>query len=243
MTPSISIFIRTYRGDREWLTYCLRSIHKFLTGHLEVVICIPKPDAPHFDLYNFHKAKVVWYDDIPGDGYVAQQECKLMADTMCSGDHIMFIDSDCFVQTFLNVGSFMDARHRPVQLIRHWAEVGEAIMWQPIVTRALTVVPTFEHMAAMPLIYDRRTFPLLRAHIQNTHGASLREYISQVTNREFSEFNLLGAFSLRYTPSLYDWRMADPATDGYPRHIRQQWSWQPGGVDRHRAEYEEILAK
>ena len=84
---------------------------------------------------------------------------------------------------------------------------------------------------------------LLRQHMESLHNMSVTDYISRVKGRDFSEFNVLGAFCLRYTPHLYDFRIANPATDGFPRTIRQQWSWQQGGVERHRAEYEEILAR
>ena len=238
-----SIFIRTYRGDREWLNYCLRSLEKFASGFHEVVISIPTGDEPHFDLFDFRGANVVWYNDAKCDPYVAQQENKLCADQYCTGQLICFVDSDCFATEPVTPASFCNERGKPIQLLRHWADTGDAKCWLPITAAALGETPTFEHMAAMPLIYDRRTFPLLRDHIAATHKESLREYISKVKDREFSEFNLLGAFALRYTPSFYDWRLADPSTDGYPRSIRQQWSWQKGGVDRHRAEYEEILAR
>ena len=240
---STSIFIRTYRTDRHWVSYCLRSLKKHATGFHEIVVVIPKGDEPHFDLFDFHGARVVWYDDLPMEGYCAQQECKVHADQLCEGDRICFIDSDCFITATLTPDMLCNERGKPIQLLRHWEETGDAKMWLPITAAALGETPTFEHMACQGLLYDRRTFPLLRAHIQNTHGVSLREYISKVKGREFSEFNLLGAFALRYTPSFYDWRMADPSTDGYPRHIRQQWSWQPGGVERHIAEYEELLAR
>jgi len=243
MTPSISIFIRTYRGDREWLNFCLRSLKKYATGFHEVVVVIPKGDEPHFDLFDFHGAKVVWYDDLPIDGYNAQQECKVHADQMCEGQLICFIDSDCFITAPLTPGMFCNERGKPIQLLRHWAEVGDAKCWLPITAAALGETPIFEHMACQGSIYDRTTFSVLRTHMEATHKMTIREYISRVKGREFSEFNLLGAFALRYLPHFYDWRIADPSTDGYPRTIRQQWSWQPGGVDRHRAEYEELLAR
>lgn len=239
-----SIFIKSYRGDREWLGYCLRSLKKFATGFHETVICLPVGDEPHFDLFDFHGARVKWVQEPPNEsGYVVQQEIKLMADQYCSGGLICFIDSDCFITAPLSPGMFCNDLGKPIQLLRHWDSVGDAKCWLPITAAALGETPIFEHMACQGLVYDRRTFSMLRTHLEATHKMTLREYVSKVKGREFSEFNLLGAFALRYLPHIYDWRIADPSTDGYPRHIRQQWSYQPGGVERHIAEYNEILAR
>lgn len=41
----VSIFIRTYEKDINWLKHCLHSIHKNLMGWDEIVICIPEQQA------------------------------------------------------------------------------------------------------------------------------------------------------------------------------------------------------
>ena len=39
------IFIKSYRGDFEWLPGCLHSIQKYATGFRDVVIVVPDTDS------------------------------------------------------------------------------------------------------------------------------------------------------------------------------------------------------
>jgi hypothetical protein len=233
-----SIFVRSYRGDREWLRYCLRALRDRATGFLETVVCLPVGDEPHFEHFDYMGARVEWHHDIGADGYLGQQACKAHADEMCRGDHIMFVDSDTILTRVTEPKEFTFGG-KPITLIRHWSEVGEAIMWRDVVHKALGFEPAFEGMACMPLVHDRRMFPLLRQYFQSVHGKSLRDYVKECAGRAFSEFNVFAAFAQRYTPHLYEWRMCDPGNDGYPRIFTQFWSW--SGVDEHRNEIERIL--
>lgn len=237
-----SIFVRSYRADRFWLEYCLRSLQKFATGFVETIVALPVGDEPHFDQYDFRGAKVRWVQDPECAPYIAQQVSKVEADLYCAGENILFLDSDCFLTAPMRPEMFQRAG-RPVQLIRHWdsLEDSNAKQWKQITESLIGFTPVFESMACLPLIYDRRTLDLMREHIQQTHKVSLREHVKTVA--AMSEFNALGALAHRYHPHLYHFEIADPATDGYSRCVKQQWSYKAGGVDNHRDEYERILAQ
>lgn len=219
-----SIFIRSYRGDRFWLDYCLRSLKKFAHGFKETVVVLPKGDELHFEGTNFHGARVVWWDDLPGDGYLGQQHCKLHADTMVDSDYIFFVDSDCFAEGKVHPAMYRHG-NKPIQLIRHWEHVGEAQMWKPITEKAVKFEPRFEHMAFVPLLYWRKTVEECRKYMEGVHEKTLGKYIQGVGQRDFSEFNALGSFALAFQPHLYEWRLADPANDGVTRVVKQYWSW------------------
>lgn len=237
-----SIFLRTYRTDRFWADYCLRSLAKFATGFLETVVCIPRHDAAHFEHTFFHGAKVVWVDEPDDDnGYRRQQITKLHADEYCSGDVIIFVDSDCFVKQPIAPGDFM-SNGKPIHLLRHWADAGTALPWKSITEKFLGFEPLFEGMACLPQIIDRRVLPMLREHARHTHKKSLEEYVMAQPGNDFSEFNAHSAFAHRFTPYLYDFRIADPATDGFPRCLFQRWSYGKEGIGKYAAQYEEILA-
>lgn len=239
-----SIFIRSYRADRFWLEYCLRSLEKFACGFVETVVALPIGDEPHFDGYDFHGAKCVWVQDAECHPYVAQQVCKIEADEHCAGDAILYLDSDCFV-TDLMTAQMFQSNDRPIQLIRHWESLADANaqQWKAITEEIIGFTPMFESMACHPMIYDRRTLSRLREHIEHTHKKPLREFVKSINGSRMSEFNALGAIAHHFQPFLYDFRIADPATDGYPRIVTQQWSYQDGGVDCHRADYEKILSE
>lgn len=234
-----SIFIRSYRGDVPWLNYCLRSIKKYSYGFHEVVIALPIGDESHFDKFDFLGYKVVWVEPNKCTGYLDQQITKTNADLYCDGDEILFIDSDCVATTVFSPNDFKESG-KPVQLIRHWSECGTAIIWKLITQKALGIEPPFEHMAVMPLIYSRHTLPLLRDYVQSTHFKTLAEYICEQPHSHFSEFNLMGSFAIRFTPQLYDWRIADIQNDKYFRGIKQYWS-HGGLTDEIRSEIESFL--
>lgn len=242
MSTGTSIFVRSFRTDRFWLEYCLRSLEKFAKGFLEIVVALPVGDEPHFYDYDYRGAKVVWYHDPKCSGYTAQQVCKMEADLYCQGDTILFLDSDCFITSEIRPEMFFtDAK--PKMLLRHWDSVGEnAKNWKEITKSFVGFTPMFEAMACPGLIYDRSTLALLRQHIEHTHKKTVREYSLVVQNDRLSEFNALGAIAHRFQPYLYDFRIANPSTDGYPRMIRQQWSYESGGVLNYKEEYERILA-
>lgn len=238
-----SIFIKSWRGDREFLFYCLRSIEKFCQGFKETVVVIAEIDKPHFDGFDFCGARVVWIDEPDdGRGYVRQQLAKLHADEYVDSDFIFYIDSDCFILSPMDPEGFMVAG-KPICLIRHWADAGSAIAWKSITQKFMTFEPGFEGMACLPFVIDRRVLPLLREYAKATHGCSIDEYALSQPGNDFSEFNVMSAFSQRFCPYMYDWRIADPATDGFPRVLTQKWSWDKAGVEPYRKTYEEILAK
>jgi len=233
-----SIFIRSYRGDKEWLSYCLRSLESHAKGFEQIVVAIPNHDMAAFNDFDFRgaaKVPVNTPDALKPDGkkndYVGQQVTKLEADLHCSADFILFIDSDCVAhrdftadEFFVNAGKFA----KPRQLIRHWAGMTDGSKWREVIKQHVGFESPFEHMATMPLIYDRNTLRLFRDFMAETHKKVLWEYIKNPGTHNISEFNCLGAFALRFTPQLYDWKIADPATDEYPRPVHQHWSW--GGI-------------
>lgn len=240
---TVSIFIRTWRRDRFYADYLLRSLAKFAWGFHEIVVAIPTHDEPHFRNTDFHSAKVVW-DDEPADdrGYMRQQISKCYADERCTGDFIVFLDSDCFLNRPLWATELFSKGGKPISLIRHWADAGSALPWKPIVEKFLKFIPCFETMCTHPAVIDRRVFPLFREYAKATHHKSLADYILEQPGNCFSEFNCLLNFAMQFTPYLQDWRIADPLTDGFPRAFTQRWTWGKTGVEEFATEYEKILA-
>jgi Family of unknown function (DUF6492) len=238
-----SIFIKSWRGDREWLSYCLRSLAKFAHGFTETVVLIAELDKPHFEGFDFHGARVVWVDEPDdGRGYIRQQVFKLHADEYTEAQCIFYVDSDCFLFQEMTPDMFIP-NGKPIALIRHWEDAGSANAWKPVMQKFLAFEPCFESMCALPFIIDRRVLPLLRDYAKSTHGCTIDEYALSQPGNEFSEFNIASAFAQRFTPYLYDFRIADPERDGFPRVLMQKWSWDKTGVSRYADEYEGILAR
>lgn len=238
-----SIFIRSWRRDRFWLDYCLRSLERFAHGFVETVVVIPENDKAHFEATDFHGAKVCWVSEKEGTGPLSQQRDKLHADEYCAGDLILFLDSDCFMLKETRPEDFM-ANGRPIALIRHWADASTAAPWKPITEAFLKFTPSFETMCNLPIIFDRRELPLLRDYCKSIHGGmSIDEYVLSRPRNEFSEFNAVLNFAIRYCPFMHHWQLA-AGNDGFPRdRIVQRWTWGNYGVEKFADGYERILAQ
>lgn len=236
-----SIFIRTFSGDKAWLSYCLRSLETHAKGFRQIVVAIPNSDNSAFEGFDFRNAVRVPVNEPDCIKYVCQQVTKLEADLHCDADFIMFIDSDCVAHRDFTPDEFFSFSWpfitRPIQLIRHWAGMGkDAYRWRDATRQFVGFEPIFEHMATLPLVYDRHTLRLFRDYLAETHKKVLWEYVKNPATHSMSEFNGLGAFAHRFTPQLYDWRVADMENDGYPRPLHQHWTHIKGGISKAMAE-------
>jgi hypothetical protein len=231
-----ALFIRTFRGDRDWIRYSLRSLRKFATGFREIVLVMPREDLIHFSSHDVEGARVEFCENDQCRGYIAQQITKIYADEYTKAEHIVFTDSDTIATGLVTPQMFFH-EGRPIQLYREWENVGQAVCWKEPTKAALGIYPEYEHMACLPLVYHRSTLRICRDMIEAAHGGVARSYIMGC--EVFSEFNALGTTALAEQRHMYDWRVADPAIDGYPRIMKQHFSHD--GVPRHAEAMEEIL--
>ena len=232
-----AIFIRTYRGDREWLRLALLTLRRRAVGFCEIVVAMPKGCREHFSDDDLEGARVVLLEDDTCKGYLSQQITKVHADLYTDADFILFSDSDALATKPFAPEEFM-AAGRPLQLTRPWKEASSAKIHKRPVFKALGFTTPFEHMATLPLIYHRSTLDLTRKLIRKHTRNEASEYIAK--RGEFSEFNVVGAVAHEHQRDLYEWRNANPAIDGYPRPLRQFWSW-GGFTEEVKAEIEGIL--
>ncbi len=87
----VDIFIRTYKNDLPWLAYALKSIHKYVTGHRNIIVAIPMDQVRL--LSHLSVEKVVGVHDLE-DGYLGQQLTKMQAWKLTDADAVVFWDSD-----------------------------------------------------------------------------------------------------------------------------------------------------
>src|SRR5688572_1619186 len=99
------IFIRTYHKDLPWLEYCLRSIHKFVTGYRQIIICIPENQASLLNRFNLTQERVITCP-IYRDDYIGQQVSKLLSFRETDADFVLFIDCDVFYPRPVNVNEY-----------------------------------------------------------------------------------------------------------------------------------------
>lgn len=234
-----SIFIRSYAGDVQWLFWCLRSLEKHATGFAETVVAIPAHDQHAFNDFNFGRARVVWVNDPPIDGYMAQQITKMEPDLFTDSDLITHIDSDCFLKEPLDASELL-RDGKPIQIFRHWDKAGEANVWKPVNDRIFQRSVPFEHMCCFPQVFGRPTYRHLRDFFINVHHCTPGEYVLRQPSREFSEFNCMGAFNHFFLHELYHWIDLHVENPGYVHKLDVSWSW--GGItEEKRKEFTELL--
>lgn len=215
----VSIFIRTYQNDIKWLNYCLHFIHKNVTGFDEIVIVIPTGQEHLLRHLNYEKVVVckTYRDD-----YLGQQISKLKAHEHCSGDFILFVDSDYMFFNPIDVSEFFKD-NKPVILKDRYENVGDAICWKKITEKLFREPIEWELMRCLPLMYHKST-------LENFNKAFpvIEQYIIEQPKAQFSEFNALGFFALKHEPANY--HFIDLSKEQAPINKGTQfWSW--GGLN------------
>lgn len=228
---TIDIFIRTYHKDLEFLSYCLRSIEKFVKGHRQVIVCIPEQDAHLLESWNLTKEKVIKWTPATKNGYIDQQISKLKAHEMTDADYILYVDSDvCFFENTDLSEYFVNGK--PYFMKTKYELVGEAICWKECTERIIGVPLEYEYMRRIPALYKRSSLVRLDTYIDIDALARLDR---------LSEFNLIGASIDIFEQNEY--HIIDTEHDPLPKTCaKQYWSW-GGCTGDVKAELETFLNK
>jgi hypothetical protein len=223
-TPKVSIFIRTYAGDVEWLGYCLRSIHLNLSGWCEVVVCLPQgQEALIRPLLSVERLVTCRPFD---DDYIGQQVSKLQAHRHVSGDYVLFVDSDVVFRPGSRTSDYF-SEGLPVIVKERYDELSfpAARCWRPVVTKLFGATPEWEYMRNGGVMLFRKDtlemfgddFPAIESY------ARIQPY------RTFTEFNFLGFFAERNQAQAYVFIDRNRAPAPPQGHVCF-WSW--GGIDK-----------
>lgn len=217
----VSIFIRTYHGDVEWLKYCLQSIHKNLVGWDEIVICIPEGQESH--LANILTTERLVLCPQYTDDYIGQQISKLQAHHHAMGDCVLFVDSDVVFKPGADVSTYFIAG-RPVILKERYELLEyKFLKWRDVVRRRFGVIPEYEYMRRAPQLFLKETLIALEKTFPD-----MESYAISQPYRHFSEFNILGFFAESYESGKY--HFVDLKGGAIPEHPAiQNWSW--GGIN------------
>lgn len=234
---NITIFIRTYHKDAEWLEYCLRSIRKHEPDDPVVLVTTPasrKTIQPFADKYGCRYAE---HEPVHEDGYVDQQWSKIHADTWCDTEYIAYIDSDCLL---LKPSTHLFTFGKPTLLKTPFAELAadkNVMAWRPIITRYLGFVPEFEYMRRQGMVFPRAMYAPFRATLEEENGP-IADWFPKIRARKFSEYNLMGAWCDANMHDAFYW--VDTSKELLPEPvIRQGWSW--GGLEKVKEEWDAII--
>lgn len=247
--PTCDIFIRTYPGDYEWLTYCLQSIDTYCKGFRKVTIVSPAAAPAWFDIRKDHWAgqfPMEWkvMNEETEDGYLSQQIHKLYADVITDyqADFILHVDSDTlFTRPVTPLDYFLVKYPPPDDQNWHSPWEGAKLIWyytpytaietpwQPITEKFMDAPVHYEFMRRLPMMIPRWLYPKVREFCYQKHGVIISEYVRMQPHRSFSEFNALGAFAWHNNQTYKD--KIEFMTTGQPMPeplARQFFSW--GGI-------------
>lgn len=219
---SAAIFIRSHSSDFCWLSYCLKSIHKYARDFSEIVVALP--DGHNLPLT---AERVVFVPDLQ-PGYMGQQVSKLYADHYTDAENIVMMDSDSvFNQPVTPDLWFRDGK--PIWMMTPMNKVSpDAVAaWAPVLEKFFGIAPSYEFMRRIGQCIPRWALAAFREYCRAQHGCSLEDYIMRQPGKEFSEFNCIGAYLHGNHHDRIHWHNTE--TDGVPPSVVSQF-FSHGGI-------------
>ena len=248
-----SILIKSFPKDFAWLSYCLKSIHKFASGFSEIVVVIPDDSDLHLTcerLVKIHEPGPLAtsvYDH--GSGYSFQQVVKMNADKYTTADFILHIDSDTIftrpVYAFDSIEgpSPFITNDKPLWLMTPFKDIlptdKNLAAHVEAMRRFSGIDPEWEYMRRMGQVIPRWAYACFREFCLTKHGMTFEQYAMSQGFRGISEFNLMGHLLHREYPNFihfHDTRYGIPDSC-----VMQSWSWD-GITPEIRDKMEKILA-
>lgn len=228
------LFIRSYRGDIPWLQHCLRSIQKFAIGFSGLHIVVPADQKQEFACLNTN----VEICGIYREDYMGQQMTKMTADFYTGDALVTFVDSDCCFCQLTTPADLLDPMGRPIMLMTPYSQLS-GVPWQAPTQEVMGTPVEFEFMRRLPITIYGHHIRQFRHWFSANHGKSLEQHVLNVPNRNFSEFNAMGAWCYQFKRNDYYW-LDTSKKELPPKFVKQHWSW--GGMTPDiLAELEELL--
>lgn len=223
MTDFVSLFVRSYPNDFEWLKHSIRSMEKNLHGIDETVLVVPvtNEELPKEFKIFFDR---IFFSQESHEGYVAQQIDKVKAYKYCKNENILFSDSDCIYYQPFGASSLLTEDNKCILYKTKYASLsGDVLVWQGITERSTGIHPEFEYMRCFPIMHKAMTCFELNSN------PIYQLYITNLTDRSLSEFNALGV-TAEFTELRNQYEFIDTETKLPEVTAKQYWSW--GGITK-----------
>jgi hypothetical protein len=183
----------------------------------KVVIVADEDCKRDLDGWNLTREKV-FYVKPSYEGYLYQQEVKLRAFMYVDTEYVLFIDSDCIFTDYVNLDSFLKDG-KPTLLKTPYEDIPEVMFWKTTTEDAIGFEVNFEYMRRNGLCYRTETI----MNLWDDFSIRFLPKLKIARNRQFSEFNLIGAYIEKYEENLYN---IVNTRDEIPYHpVKQFWSY------------------
>lgn len=238
----VSIHCVTVGKHFPYLKYMLRSVEKFASGFVEVVILCPTVDRGEMEMMQrqYHGSIPLWVhygDEWPGKGMLWHEYMVMCAEQHCRGDAILHMDSDhVFTEPAMPVDYFDG--DKPVLIYHDFEslikEQGNLKNWQDNGERAFGFRDEFEFMRRAPLVHIREVYPVSRREIEEHVRQPLDLFVRACRNtfpQTFCEYQSLGTTAWRKFHDRYKW-LRQGAVEGWPSNkMYGAWSHRPPTVN------------
>lgn len=215
----LSFFIKSYQHDFDWLIYVRDSVRKF-SGPIfsEIVLLLPEGET-----FDWPEAIIHNVEDLQ-PGYLGQQVWKCYADQFCTGDIIVFGDSDTvFTRPLAQEDFIRDGK--PIWLYTPFGDARkDQLQWKKPMWEFTGSEPPNEFMRRHCFAWPREFFGRLRTFCQFKHRQELSDYImskgdvTRPLELVWSEFNCAGAFAWEHEKEMFSW-VEDK--DSSPAYVHQ----------------------
>lgn len=240
----VSILIVTHTKDFQWLEHCLRSIEKYSSGFLEVMLALPM-DTPWGDLTDLlaglngnPPVHIHPFEEWPGKGFVHHAYLICCAEQLCKdADFILHMDADCVFREPVRPDDYF-VSGKPVLIGAPYDWVVNQFSdkthykWRDAVEAAIGGKSEQEFMRRHPAVHYRHLYPKARYEILTHTHQDPADYIRSTKNdfpQTFAEFPMLGEVAWRYFHPLYEWVRQD--RDPWP-HDKLIQLWSHGSPDK-----------
>lgn len=214
----ISLFVRSYPKDFEWLSHSVKSMTKNLVGISDRVLCIPHgSDVPN-DISVFFNRLIFVPEQYPG--YIAQQVDKVQAYLYCKHENILFSDSDCIYFQKFDATKMLEGNKIRLYCTAYNTMEGQVLAWKDITRLTTGINPEYEYMRCFPIMHKAKVCEALDTL------PTYQNYLRTVVPNNLSEFNALGVIAKLYYPNDYIFLDTDHSLP--TQSAKQYWSW--GGI-------------
>jgi hypothetical protein len=214
----ISLFVRSYPKDFEWLHHSVRSMRKNLIGISDRVLTVPHGSQIPDDISSFFDR--IYYSIETHPGYLAQQIDKVRAYKQCKYTDILFSDSDCIYYAPYDARKMIVDGKITLYKTRYSSLSGDVLTWRPITHVATGILPEWEYMRCFPMMHKSFVCKAL------DESTVYNSYLKILQPNNLSEFNALGIIADTYYSEHYNFIDTDISLP--TQSTKQYWSW--GGI-------------
>lgn len=258
------ILIVTHARDMDFLRYCIRSIGKYAKGFEGTTLVVPRAEDGQFDwALGYAPVKIKYFDELPDRGMLHHEVQVCMADRWCpDADVILHMDADCMVMDVMTPEAYAPGG-RPTLCREAYSICGprneNRLHWRAAVENATGITPEHCTMVRHPQCNIRQVYAAMRRAVERHTGMDFTEYVLSGRNefpQSFAEFPTINAVALRDYAARYTIVDYDHERDARECGIRSRdfqylyrherdhvvEAWSHGGVERYRAQCEEVLS-